>query len=91
MTLNNIVVEKIDTKRPPNLLKLAVSMRRPSPSPSPQGSSPSPSPYKRTRVRVLKNMDSSPTRVHCRTRVLHHCEVSDPSADQRAAAAISHE
>ena len=26
------------------------------------------------RVRVLKNMDSSPTQVHCRTRVLiHHC------------------
>ena len=27
----------------------------------------------RVRVRVLKNMNSSPTRVHCRTRVLHHC------------------
>ena len=35
-------------------------------SPSPVGLSPSPSPSP-------QNKDSSPTRVHCRTRVLHHC------------------
>jgi len=39
-----------------------------SPSPSLQGTSPSPSPSP-------QNKDSSPTRVHCRTRVLHHCLV----------------
>ena len=59
--------------------RLSSSLSPDGSSPSPQGSSPSPlqpsaspSPYKRTRVPVLKNMDLSPTRVHCQTRVLHH-------------------
>ena len=41
---DTIGVEKIDTKRPLNLLKHTVSMRRLSPNLSPDGSSPSPSP-----------------------------------------------
>jgi len=48
-----------------------------SPSPSPQGPSPSPSPSLQATSPSPspspQNKDSSPTRVHCRTRVLHHC------------------
>jgi len=49
----------------------------PSPSPSPQSPSPSPSPSLQATSPSPspspQNKDSSPTRVHCRTRVLHHC------------------